>query len=239
VRTDTKTSSGSNVLPGEFVKALPGMGGYTGTNVKSCARASWGQPQTVRATSALTISVCDYNRLAGGVGGLQPRGPYPSPTRWPAEQVIYLQGTAGVRGAPSPEPKCPAGRRAPAMPSGFGWVQRGTTTMETVGGWLPAGSLQLSQLRSLVGQVIDVPVYEAYSTHNGYQVEGFAPFYLTGYTAPAGGTVASLVNRSRGCPSGNRADTCIKGFFTHDLVPAAGSIGTGPDLGTVVVALTD
>jgi hypothetical protein len=97
-------------------------------------------------------------------------------------------------------------------------------------------------LASLVGKVIDVPVYDntnGLTGNNGqYQIASYAPFFISGYYVNGGDSKPSVINGQSKCASGSASDSCIKGFFTKDLVPTTGTIGTGPSYGSVVVQMS-
>jgi Flp pilus assembly protein TadG len=240
VRVATRRPGGSALLPPRFSRALPGRGAYAGTSVRACARAAWGAPSFINGVLPLTFSVCEYNSFTSNGTIFQPAGPYPSPTPWPVEKAIYFHQTTLA-------PHCGQGPSGADVPGGFGWLTPGSGCQlaEVVGGWYsdstgrsaPSGC----DIASLVGKVIDIPIYDALTgtgSNAKYELKGFAPFFLTGYYAQASDKVASMVDGKTKCPSNSASDSCIKGFFTHDLVPASGSIGPGPGLGTIVVQLT-
>lgn len=250
VRTAT-SAGGSSLLPAQFVRALPGMGSYAGSEVKSCARASWGPPLTLDAVSPLAIGRCDYDVMTGDGSDLQPAGPYPVPTAWPDEQAIYVNGTSITGELHGPDSRCTAGDGS-TVTGGFAFLRPWTACTLTEQLWYsypgtngvaPRGC----DLRPLVGHVVDVPVFRTpvAGTGNDLQVVGFAPFFLTGFTLGPGGVFPSLIDGSSQCPDrvqghghGAPSNRCIKGFFTTDQVPASGTLGSGTGLGTVVVQLT-
>jgi hypothetical protein len=244
VRTSTRTAGGSSLLPPRFVKAIPGLAGYPGTNVKSCARAAWGFPDSISGVLPLTFSICEYNAFTSSGTVFQPSGPYPAPTPWPTEKAIYFHSTQ-INDPLAPH--CNQGPSGADVPGGFGWLTptSGCQLTEVIGGWYsdstgrsaPAGC----DFAPLIGHVVDIPIYDALAgtgSNAKYELKGFAPFFLTGYYAQSSDKVNSLVDNRPKCPSNSPSDSCIKGFFTHDLVPASGSIGPGTGLGTVVVQLT-
>jgi Flp pilus assembly protein TadG len=63
VRTTTLTSAGSNLMPPVFAGALPGMAGYQGSQVGTCARVNWGPPADPGRVFAMGISLCDWKRM--------------------------------------------------------------------------------------------------------------------------------------------------------------------------------
>ena len=247
VRTSTKQTDGTGLLPGWFVRALPGQGGYAGVKVRSCARAAWGTPGSLQAAIPLTISKCEWSGYTSNGSLYAPPGPYPSPTAWPSEEVLYLH-------VPSKDPNCNQGPSGADLPGGFGWlaVATGCTSTTAVGQWVsdstgrPAPNGCDTVLASLVGRVIDIPIYGDVNGITGtgaggqYLIVGYAPFFLTGYYVNGGDYVRSLIDNKNTCYSGSGSAnaTCVKGFFTSDLVPSAGTISTGPSFGTTVVQLT-
>ena len=240
VRTSTRMPDGSTLLPSWFLHLLPGAGSYVGSTVRSCARAAWGPAGGLNAaTMPFTISLCEWTTLTSGGQSVAPPPPYPP---WPTERALYLH-TSTQAGS------CNQGPSGADLAGGFGWLQTDSTCTFTqvVDGWYaddtgrPPPTSCADEMTALRGHVINIPLYDdlAGTGSNGtYRLAGFAPFYLTGYYALASDNLPSLVNGVAKCPSGSSSDTCIKGFFTSDVTPVAGTIGTGPDYGTVVVQLT-
>ena len=223
VRTRTRTAGGSGLLPAHFVRAIPGLSGYAGTAVKSCARAAWGPPGAMTVALPLTVSLCDYNRLTAGGTAFEPASPGPPA---PALHLLYGNGTA----LPTP---CGAAQ------GGFGWLAGTSCSVSVMAARSYAGATSPGRcgLGPFLGKVVDIPVFQLVTgapRRPVYLLRGFAPFVLAGYH------LSPAVNDGRtACPGGPPTNACITGFFTRDLVVASGDLGTGPALGTVVVRLTN
>lgn len=235
VRTQTRTAGGGSLVPPFLAQVL--VPGYAGTDVRACARASWGPPASLASGLPLTISDCEFAWITGS--GFAPPPPYPP---YPAgfEQVVHFHSQDG----PSP---CPTSGAGADLPGGFGWLDTGSDceiVTDADGnptadpGVSPPSSCSVDYLKSLIGQAIHIPVYDA-ATLNGnngtYQIKGYAAFVLTGYWFTGQYREPSIVTGTNLC-SGQ--DRCIYGFFTEALAPSTGTIGTGPSLGVTVVQLS-
>lgn len=244
VETSTRTASGGSLVPPVLARTIPGLQGYGGTNVKACARASWGPPSALNAVLPLTFSYCEWSKYTSNGAVLAPTGPYPVPTPWPTELDVYFHNTTQAN-----LDNClgPAGSQ---LPGGFGWLSTTTGCQVATGvnNWYPDSTGRSAPngcdatMKSYIGKIVDIPVYHntnGLTGSNGqYFIDGYAPFFLTGYFVNGSDYAASLIDGATKCASGRASDTCIKGFFTHDIVATAGTIGTGPGYGSVVVQMS-
>lgn len=236
VTTSTNSSNGSFITP-----VLAQVLGAGPTTVHANATAAWGAPSGLTSLP-LTISACEFNYWTTNGSNLAPPPPYP-PYPSGYEKVIQFHNQDG----PSP---CPTSQSGADLPGGFGWLRpsAGTCSAATdAGNWVadstgapPPNACDAAYLHSLIGTVIDVPVYDhtnGLTGNNGtYHLKGYAAFFLTGYYFTGGFREQSVVARRDLC-SGNQR--CLYGFFTKDLTPTTGTVGTGPNLGVTVVQLTD
>lgn len=235
VRTETRLAAGGNLVPPVLAQVL--APGYTGTNVRACARASWGSPSGMASGLPLTISQCEFDWMNSG--GFAPPPPYPP---YPAayEQVVHFHSQDG----PSP---CPTSGAGADLPGGFGWLETGDDCQIVTNedgdptadpGVSPPSTCSDEYMASLIGQILYIPIYDSatLSGNNGtYHITGYAAFVLTGYWFTGQYRVPSIVTGTNYCTG---EDRCIYGFFTEPLAPTAGTIGSGPNLGVTVVQLS-
>jgi len=173
---------------------------------------------------------------------LDPPPPYDT-TGYPApESVIYLHNTDDTLAPP-----CDAGPSGADLPGGFGWLDTGENdcwATSDIDGWFddstgrpPPSSCTATLMSHVVGTIVHIPIFEETNGLNGsngsYHMEGFAAFYVTGYSIEGQYKVASLVTGQKPC-SGQAS--CVSGFFVNDPTPTTGTIG-GPSMGVTVVAL--
>ena len=246
VETSTLMPNGSTVLPPVFAETLAGS--HSGNTVYACAQAEWGAPLTGNMVG-VTISACSWDTAtgildkAGNPTNNPPvfAAPPPYPPVPPAsfDQTLYLKGGGGTSGCKSE----PAGA---AAPGNFGWTadSTGNCTASIIGGIyggntgnsVPTNCKSLLQSWQQNRTVLELPVYLKISgTGNNatYTLKGFAAFVITGYSLPSM-TATDWVTNTVPCSGGS---SCISGFFTHDLVDTAGSLG-GVDLGADIIKLT-
>lgn len=240
VRVTTSSNSAEGAFIAPFLAQVLGAGP---TTVRSVASAAWGSPSGLTSALPLTISSCEFDFFTGGVASptFAPPPPYPP---YPAgfEKVIQFHGQDG----PSP---CPTSGSGADLPGGFGWLDTGedcsATTdangfVEDSTGVPPPNSCEPEYLRSLLGKVINIPIYDdtnGLSGANGeYHIAGFAAFVLTGYYFTGGFRENSVVTGTSLCSGPKR---CIYGFFTKPLSPSTGTVGSGPSFGVTVVQLTE
>jgi Flp pilus assembly protein TadG len=235
VGTSTSSSDGAVITP-----VLAQLLGAEPRTLHATATAAWGAPSALTGLP-LTISSCEFDRYTSGGTALAPPPPYP-PFPGGYERVIQFHNQADASG-------CPTSASGADLPGGFGWLTpTGTCEASTdAGGWTndstgapPPNSCSPAYLRSLIGTVVDVPVFDHTNGLTGangsYHLKGYAAFVLTGYYFTGGFREKSIVTGTHYCSGAQR---CIYGFFTKDLTPTAGTVGTGPDLGVSVVQLVD
>jgi Flp pilus assembly protein TadG len=247
VETSTLMPGGSTVLPPVFAGTLAGS--HTGSTVFACAQAEWGAPLT-GAMVGVTISACSWDTATGTLDpktGLPtgkppvfaPPPPYPPVPAASFDQTLFLKGGGGTTGCATE----PAGA---AAPGNFGWTADPTgdctalITSGTYGGntgnSVPANCKSLLQSWQQNKTVLEIPVYlKIGGTGNNavYTLKGFAAFVITGYSLPSM-NATDWVTGKLPCTGSN---SCISGFFTHDLVDTAGTLG-GVDLGADIIKLT-
>lgn len=227
-RTATETGGGQTLLPPRFARALAGNGGYAGTEVRACGRAAWGTPTSATPALPVTISLCEWNRMTANGTNFAPSPPYPPyPTSY--ERALYLHNTTGAT-------NCPAGPSGSDLAGGFGWLQSsGCSATVSATGWVnddPGVSMPtacrtvISNIVGTTGGLVMMPIYvetNGLTGSNGsYRIDGFAAFYLTGYSVP-GERKDSVASGRRYCSG---SDKCIYGWFTKALVPT-GSLTSG------------
>jgi hypothetical protein len=236
VRTATLTGGGSTLLPPQFARALAGNGGYAGTRVYACAQAGLDAPSSISETLPVTFSLCEWKNYTANGTSFAPPPPY---TTYPvsSEHAIYLHDTSGSA-------HCNAGPSGADLPGGFGFLAVGGGCSAQVDdqSWVndsPGNSIPNScktLLPSLQGTTIFLPVYDNANGLNGsngrYHISGFAAFFLTGWNF-SGDRVASIATGNKICTP---SQTCLYGWFTQALVPAAGG-GGGTPRGTTSVRL--
>jgi Flp pilus assembly protein TadG len=178
VRTSTRTSSGGTLLPPFFAQAL--VGGSSGTTVGACSRAAWGGPSSLRSALPLTISDCEFEKyvsnppFAGAAPGppyfapyVEGSGVYP-PASW--EKTLLFHTTNSL-------PGCPASHSGSDTPisGGFGWLDSDqcSATSDLTGLFItdPGSSVatgcSVSAMQSMLGQVVDVPIYNGTNNLTG------------------------------------------------------------------------
>jgi len=236
VRTRTRLSDGSTLLPSTFSTSLLGHADYEGTNVGACARAAWGPPSQARGM-AVTISVCEWNQMTSGgtVFAVDPAQGSPPAS---AEKIIYLHTTSGAL-------TCPAGPSGWNAPGGFGWLDENNgpcaTDIDADGGYGGGTGASASDAcktalaaAAATPHVLPVPIYDGVhgtGTDTIYHLAGVASFVLTGYAVPGVRRSSSLTGR-HWC-SGD--EKCLYGYFTRSLLPSTADLGGQERGGSVVV----
>ncbi len=243
VHTSTKTPTGT-LLPPVFARTLLGNSNYQGSNVKACAQAEWG-PSAASNTLAMTISICSWTGLTGGntfgpdvaiiVHGNAPSCKGPAGQTYPGGFDWLCPNSAGVSGSScNTNPTCQTTITLSGAPPYLYYASTSTGNKPP-----PPCNTEFPQL---LGTVVFLPVFNGAINTSGknteYQIIGLAAFKLTGWknlstvtpkSYDPGDGVASQ------CP-GN--DVCVYGEFTQALVPVAGGVGTGPNLGADAIALS-
>jgi len=247
VHTSTELSNGSHLLPPVFARTLAGNGSYAGTTVYACAQAEWGAPSTA-TTVAYTISACTWDDYTSQGQTLAPPPPYSPPytSLVPLDTVVYEHGKTNST-------ICPAQYQEPSGsdgPGNFGWTTDSGSCSVTISNNTYTGTTGASAssdcLTALYNawstqSTIYLPVYTTTSGTGSnliYTLKGFAAFTLTGYYFPGSANQQAKekdwVTNQYPC---NGSNFCLSGFFTHGLIPTAGSLG-GPNLGAYVIKLT-
>ena len=244
VYTSTRTPSGS-LLPPVFARTLLGNSGYSGTNVKACAQAEWGNPSSAQ-TIAFTISACSWYVYTNNGTDFATPPPYP-PNAVPApsyDHILYEHGSTN-----STTSGCPEDNASGADgPGNFGWTtDPGANCSVVIGnsGTYPGltGQSGLANCENAIAaaqanrSLVYVPVYStAVGTGSGltYTLLGFAAFVITGYHITGSFKANDWLNSANDC-TGNLF--CIDGYFTHGLIPSTGGLG-GNGLGASIVTLT-
>jgi hypothetical protein len=248
VRTSTRTSGGGTLLPPIFAQSI--VDGYSGTTVGACSRVAWGGPSSLTSALPLTISDCEFQKYVSNP-------PFPGATPGPPYFAPYLEGSGTYPPASWEKtllfhttnslPGCPASHSGSDTPisGGFGWLDSSQclATSDLTGLFItdPGSSVatgcSVSAMQSMLGKVVDVPIYNGTNNltgnNGGYYIKGYAAFVLTGYYLGGQYKEKSLITRAFPC-GGN--DRCISGFFTKDLSPTTGTIG-GPSMGVIVIQM--
>jgi Flp pilus assembly protein TadG len=257
VYTETTNTAGVHILPYAFGAAIAGAG--SGANQQTCASAAWGSLGTYTATVPITISLCMFDKLVGGVSSLPPEPDAVKPgygpghvNAWPSpspEQVEYTTKYAGT---------CLNSNGHTANGS-FGWLNN-TSCNSTVtsGSWVngnPGNDVPTGcDLSQYWGTKILVPIFDCVvdshsqpaappadpcfiPTSGGkniwYHISGWASFYLSGYRFP--GVSANSYPPALAPPCGP-PDSCIGGWLTK-LTLSAPPTGGGPNYGVTSVEL--
>lgn len=237
VHTSTLEAGGSTLLPPVLARALVGNGGYAGSTVGACARASWGAPTTAN-TTAFTISACEWDAATGVGTSFAPPPPYPPNPAKSFDRVLKLHTTSSGTCATEP-----AGADGPGA---FGWTVDATGTCQVsvtdntykADTGVSAGSTCKDALAAAwaARTPVLIPIYVKITgtgANTTYTLKGFAAFVVTGYALP-GFKKSDWLDPSKDCKG---SDKCINGFFTHALVPGSGTTG-GQNLGATIVSLT-
>jgi hypothetical protein len=244
VQLSTRTSTGGTLLPPILARALPGMSGYSGTNVKACARASWGGLASHTASLSMTLSAWEWSCYTNNGTSFAPSPPYPPNPAASYEHNIFIHTTS----EPAPCGVKPAGASGYDLPGGFGWLDdtSGNCTVyvddtltynDKTGVSAPSSCKTALSNAWTSHQLLYIPVYDGVSGTGGngtYHLAGWAAFVLTGYQIPGAKQNSWLTGKS--CAA-NGSDKCISGFFTQVLIPTSGVIG-GPSLGVTAIELS-
>lgn len=240
VQTRTRTlRSGSNLMAPILGQVLDPS--YAGTEVRACARVSWGSPSSTQSALPVAISQCEWQNATASGTTYAPSPPYTS-TGYPtsSEKILYLHNTTGAS-------NCPAGPSGSDLPGGFGWLESSTCAAVITDGWVDDDTgVSVNNdckgiVDDLVGTIIHLPVFvetNGLSGSNGsYRVESFAAFYLSGYALPAAqpNKVKSVATNSHLCTG---SDKCLYGWFVNAPPSGGGTIGTGPSKGVTVLQMS-
>ncbi len=244
VHTQTRRA-GASILPTWLFKTL--TGGSTGTTVKACARAAYGQPGTTVASAPITFSMCEWrqntasglsyvtNDPAGVPGyGAAPLPPWPAAATTPAtpgrEIIITLQG-----GPHSPSP-C-YNWQGHDVPGGFGYLTaNGCNATVQQDNWIKVdtGNSSPCDLAPFVGRVIYLPVFDC-TINSGSTPSGPPPavcnagngantwYHISGWAKfylsgyKTGGSQQAASLVSGNVPC-NGGDRCISGWFLEGVL---------------------
>lgn len=218
--------NGETLLPPTFAQMLAGNEGYQGTSVGACARASWTPPHSVTVL-ALTISICEFQSLTGGVFGSE------DPLSIVDERRIdFVGGHSACR----LDPEAPWSEAGPA-----GWLDGGGCTVSIPGDGIRSGPLDpttppdgcKARLRAAVRghETIYLAVHDKIQDQSGsrdYHHINLAPFVVTGFHLGPddGDDEPSALYDPPADPCGG-TDRCVSGVFVGPLISTTGLIGGG------------
>jgi Flp pilus assembly protein TadG len=241
VRTSTRTSGGSSLLPPAFARTLLGNSGDQGSTVKACAQAEWGAPTAMTAGLAVTISACSWDNYTNLGTTFAPAPPYP-PDPLPSaslDRVLQFHGNGSNTSCTTE----PSGADAPGN---FGWTVDSTGNCQTYingstyGVKTGVSARQACKTALAADQanqtLVFIPVYVSVVGNGAnayYSLKGFAAFVITGYRVP-GASASDWLNPANDC---HGSSFCLNGYFTQGLIPGPGTMG-GPDLGASIVQLS-
>ena len=243
VHTSTRTAGGSTLLPPIFARALTGNGSYSGTNVKACAQAEWGNPSAAN-TIAYTVSACSWYVYTNNGTSFAPPPPYPPNPVPPAsyDHILFEHGSPN-----STTGGCPQDNASGADgPGNFGWTTDPANCSVFISGGTYGGSTGTPASKDCQTVIkadqanktlVYLPVYSSVSGTGAnvtYTLLGFAAFVITGYHITGSFKASDWLNPANNC-TGNQF--CIDGYFTQGLIPSTGGLG-GPGLGASIVELT-
>lgn len=263
VRTSTRNTDGSTVVPPVFARAV---GGGRRSAVQACARVAWGVPASARVL-AFGISRCDWERITRrgrvfpGLPALAgpPRrsGLYPVPgLSTLVDDAITIND--GVRSSCGD-----TGDRT--SPGGYAWLAgadsrcgRRVTPSTTAGTWIDARHLDTAPAigctaaldvardsrRPVLVPIVDRMIGAVGARPASLRVAGFAAFVVTGFAALPGDPAGTVSTLSGGVPAaagevcGRRP--CVYGYFTRSIMirrlPVA--FGGTTDYGVTVLGRT-
>jgi Flp pilus assembly protein TadG len=232
VRTATRTSGGSTLLPPIFARALAGNAGATGNTVHACARAQWGPAAQSANSLAMALSHCAWQQATGG-----------TPPTFGVPTRIF------VRDAPN-APTCAGLSR----PGEFGWLADSggckaaidLTQSGYISGSDPGKNVTAACRAALAsyvtsGDPIFIPIFDTTAgTGSGatYHLIGLAAFVMTGYAnmSPLKDVIPAPFGKDD-CKAPT-TPSCIFGYFTHELMPVSTTINPGGvDFGVSVIRL--
>ncbi|GID33317.1 TadE/TadG family type IV pilus assembly protein [Paractinoplanes brasiliensis] len=224
VRTSTRMSSGSTLLPPTFAGKLSGTP-YAGAKVGACGRVAWGPP-SITKVFALGISLCDWQRMTGngtvfygplagltGQLGLFPFLGLPAPNA-SAEGAVAQVVSVSAAGLPLPSCTTPINL---TKPRGWTWLYDNNMNPPDANcelslkvgdeprgfalSGLLAGLPCRNRLQTLYAtrQPVLVPIFDdiepaLLSLTPSYRIAGFASFVVTGYDALIPGVTQAAAN---------------------------------------------
>lgn len=238
VRTATRTSSSSTVLPTAFAGSF--VPGYRGGTVGACSRVEWGSPG---GGLSLTFAHCEWDNATSDGSGGHTYYPFPPDPPATAEKIIYLHGSDASSCTDNP----PSGWDAAG---GFGWLDQDSssscyTTINPDGTYpgntgsnVSAACMQALADARASRQPVLIPVYEGVQgtgANATYLIAGVAAFVVTGYYFNGSPTydVPSWLTGQHWC---SQNDKCVYGFFVSPLLDASVAIAPGgSDFGPTII----
>ncbi len=232
----------ANKLQSFFVNALDSFvadtAEYNGTTVRACARAAFGTPADLKPELPLSFSTCEVNHWVAKSGGLV------APPYEAVDEATLYAHSNGDKG-PSECPKR-AGSNQDG-PGGFGWLKTvdGTCSVETTlgngtekeGEAIPKGCTAKS-FSDMHLTIVNIPIFKQV-IDGTYLLNGFQPFFLTGYRL-SGQKEFHAVSPYLGsvpCNQPASKDICITGFFVDAPLIAPGPLVPYTGYGAVAVNL--
>jgi Flp pilus assembly protein TadG len=253
VRVYTETlqrSGGAHILPYSFGAAIAGAG--SGADQQACASVSWGPIGSYTTGAPITISLCMFDQLVGGVANL-PAAP---------DSTFPGYGPGHASGWPTPSPEVAefttkyasncANSNGHAANGSFGWLTNlSCMATATTGNWIQGnpGNNMACDMSPYWGKKILVPIYDCIVTSGSdpgapplpsatcaipsgggsniwYHIAGWASFYLSGYRFPGSSQPSTLT----GNPICSSPDSCLGGWLT-DLQLSNAPTGYGKNYG--------
>ena len=162
VRTSTRSSGGSALLPFRFAKG--------GTTIHATAQAAWGAPAHL-TTLPLAMSRCEFDAVAFG-----------------AATVVFHTSKATTNCPHGPAGKDVAGGFGWLDPSSSGACSAGIDAGGTASGNTGVSAPGACNLSALLGKTLLVPIFDGVvltGTNATYHIVGFGAFVLTGYRFPS------------------------------------------------------
>jgi Flp pilus assembly protein TadG len=221
VRTSTRTSGNSTLLPPTFAGAL--VPGYQGSTVGACSRVAWGVPRG--GVLGFTISACEWLEATEDGESYAPAPPASVTEADGYERSVIFRDPGG--GGGSSCPSGPAGWDAPGL---FGWTDDTNGQCRTsvffaiyrgdTGSDVPSGSNCDDVLRDARTNrtVLAVPIYKTVWRAFGsrwYELHGVAAFVVTGYRLPGLPVARSTIDNDLPCGNGQ---TCVSGYFVDAVL---------------------
>lgn len=235
IRTSTRESDGSTLVPSVFARAF----GFEGQGMWACSQAIWGTARGANVTFPLALSACDYVSNASAVIQIFEPSAF-NPGQGPTCTFTDAGGNERVLSD---------------MVNGFFYVQLDDTRRDcltpvgvSVGDELPRADniVQLcgpgyeDAFRSFVGVQTPLPVFDSLPSDTGIgtttmRVASFVAFTLRGYRLGGGRTFGSPPGGwPRECRANNR---CFYGDFGTSVTGGAGVDPNAPNLGLQSVQL--
>jgi Flp pilus assembly protein TadG len=234
VRTSTRTSGNSTLLPPTFAGTL--VPGYQGTNVGACSRVAWGVPRG--GALGFTISACEWRDATSDGDRYAPAPPAPVTEADGFQRTLLLRNPGGGS-------SCPAGPSGWDAPGLFGWTDTNDQCRTSIfldiyrgdpGSDVPSGSNCEDVLQDARTNrtVLAVPIYERVWRAFGsawYELHGIAAFVVTGYRLPGVSPARSTITNDLPCGNGQ---SCVSGYFVDTVLEWSGNVDSDlPYLGAM------